>query len=209
MRGRSVVCIAALILVCPAAYGATLTFDEVPSGTVLWDSPYAYSHRVWFSQDFRATDHRGSSWGPPHSGSNVLASVGDPDFNPRVLFGYYTTSEADRDPIQAVGAYFCTQTGAMVRVTAYHWIPPATTVAVASVVIGAPGESWNNRYVEISSSPGSPFERLEFEGVNSPDDLLGFSADDMTITPIPEPGSLVLLAGGLAGMGASLLRRRR
>lgn len=208
MRTKSAVYIAAIMLCYSAAYGVTLTFDDVPSGTVLWGSSYAYSHRVSFSEDFRVADHSDSGWGPPHSGSNVLTSVGNPYGNPLILFGYYTGSEADPDAIQTVGAYFSTEMGVMVRVTAYRPVSHEY-VPVSTVVIGAPGESWNNRYVEISSTPESPFEMLEFEGVNSPDDLLGFCADDMTIVPVPEPTSLLTLGLAASGLGGVVLRRRR
>lgn len=74
------------------------------------------------------------------------------------------------------------------------------------MVIGTSGESWNNRLVEISTTPDAPFEILKFEGVNSSNDLLGFSADDMTITLVPEPSSLLALACGLGALG--LLRKK-
>jgi hypothetical protein len=90
----------------------------------------------------------------------------------------------------------------MVRVTAYRY-PYGTPT---SVIIGAPGEAWNNRLVEISTSPDQPFDTLDLSGVNSPDDLLGFCADDLTVNLIPEPSSLLALGGGLMGLG--LLRRR-
>ena len=51
----------------------------------------------------------------------------------------------------------------------------------------------DNRYVEISATPDLPFYKLEFEGVNSPNDLLGFCLDDMTITLVREPSSLLAL----------------
>ncbi|MDO8589500.1 MAG: PEP-CTERM sorting domain-containing protein [Armatimonadota bacterium] len=205
MRIKSVVYIVALTLCCSVTYGVTLTFDEVPSGTVLATTAYA-SARVWFTLDFRATDHAGSPWGPPYSGSNVVTSVGTSFGNPHIGFGYFDDSVFDPDLVQSVSAYFSTNVGVMVRVTAYRWGNPS---AVTSVVIGASGESWNNRYVEISSTPELPFERLEFEAVNSPDDLLGFSADDMTILPAPEPSSLAALALGLLPLGAALARRRK
>ena len=66
-----------------------------------------------------------------------------------------------------------------------------TSEPVTSVVIGAAGESWNNRYIGIAAD--SPFEMLQFEGVNTPNEMLGISADDMTVVPVPEPSSLVAL----------------
>jgi len=207
MRARFVICITAVVLCCSVAHGVTLTFDEVSSGTVLRYSTYGDDHRVSFSDDFRATDHTGSGWGPPRSGSNVLTSSGSA--YSRLLFGYYTPSDIEPDPAQSVTAYFSTELDAMVRITAYHIAEAQPAVLITSVVIGASGKSWNNRYIEMSASPGLSFEMLEFEGVNSADDLLGFCADDMTITLVPEPSSLIAVAGGLAGLGGMALRRRR
>lgn len=77
-------------------------------------------------------------------------------------------------------------------------------VTAASVLIGAPGETWLNRYVEIRGGPGAPFDSLAFEGVNSPDDLRRFSVDDMTITPVPEPfGAAGDVRGHIRNAGAA------
>ena len=131
-----------------------------------------------------------------------------PPIYPFVHLGYFTTHDYDPDPVQSVSAFFSTQTGAMVRVTAYR---PGVSdfVPVVSTVIGAEGESWDNRLIDLSTTPDLPFELIRFEGVNSPDDLLGFCLDDMTITLVPEPSSLLALAGGLAALGFPLIRRRR
>ena len=204
MRSKLIVCIVATVVCCSAAYGRTLTLDEFPSGTVLSDSSY---YRLSFLRNFQAIDHTLSSWGPPHSGSNVLTVVADPYYDiASVLFGRLLPTALDVDHIRSVGAYFSTDTGAMVRITAYHI--SGTYTAVTSLVIGAAGESWNNRYVEISC-PQSSFWQLRFEGVNSSSELLSFCADDMTITYVPEPSSLLALCAGLVSAGALLRRRRR
>jgi hypothetical protein len=198
-------------LCCSAGYGVTLTFDDIPSGTMLWGSPYAYNNRVVFVDYFLATDHTGSTWGPPHSGNNVLTLSGDIGVNPFILFGRSTEAYTYRDSIQSVGAYFSTQSGAAVKITAYYdemWGEHTSTL-ISSVVIGDGSEPWNNRYVEIGS-PGAVFNHLEFEGVNSTSDLLGFCADDMTVNrAVPEPSSLLALFGGLAGVGGFAIRRKR
>jgi hypothetical protein len=208
MFTRLSVCIMISMLLCAAAKAIVVDFDAVPSGTVLQGSDYAYSNRLSFSAEFRATDHTDWDWGRPHSGSNVLTSVEQlcPPIYPFVHLGYFTTHDYDPDPVQSVSAFFSTQTGAMVRVTAYR---PGVSdfVPVVSTVIGAEGESWDNTRVELSTTPDLPFELIRFEGVNSPDDLTGFCLDDMTITLIPEPSSLLALAGGLAALG--FLRRRK
>ena len=210
MFTRLSVCIMISILSCSTAHAIIVNFDGVASGTVLQFSDYAYSHRLFFSQEFRATDHTGSAWGLPHSGSNVLTSTEQlcPPIPPFVGFGYFTTHDYDPDPVGSVAAFFSTQTGAMVRITAYR---PGVSdyVPVVSTVIGAEGESWDNRLIDLSTTPDLPFELIRFEGVNSPDDLLGFCLDDMTITLVPEPSSLLALAGGLAALGFPLIRRRR
>ena len=198
----------AIVGFCSVAHSHTLTFDDVPSGTFLHDTFYMDTYRVAFDSLFQAADHSASSWGLPHSGSNVLVWAGSGsalELGGRILFGYYTAEYAEPDDVQSVDAYFSTDTGVMVRITAYRGIAPGTSVVVGSVVIGSPGESWDNRPVEISF-PEGPFDRLDFEGVNYPEELLSLCADDMTVVPVPEPCSLLALA---AGLGALALRRRR
>ena len=202
MGPRFIICIAMIGFLHSQACAVTMAFDEVPSGTVLYNSSYAYDNRVVFSDDFRATDHTGSDWGPPYSPSNVLTSVGRSYGESGLFFGRVKLDGPYPDPVGSVSAYFSTQPGAMVRISAYRYNP---NNPMFSLVMGNSGESWDNRYVEITSSQ-LPFYGLKFEGVNSPNDLLGFAADDMTITLVPEPSSLLALAGGLAALG--LLRRR-
>ena len=207
MKTRTWLCIPTVLVLGSLACGATLTFDDVPSGTVLRGSAYAYTHRIWPSSDLQAIDHTASPWGHPYSGSNVLVSTGS--FPPSIIgFGYFTTYSADWDHLQSLSAYFSTAPGAMIKITAVHWVGPGG-VPVGSTVIGGLGESWDNRYVEIRpSSPQYSFEEIVIESVNSPSDLTGFCADDMTITLVPEPSSLLALAGGLVALGLPVIRRK-
>ena len=76
---------------------------------------------------------------------------------------------------------------------------------MARAYVGAVGESWNNRYVEIASAEGL-IDLVMLHSVSSDDALLHYSADDMTIIPVPAPASLLGLATGLAALA---LRRRR
>ena len=57
----------------------------------------------------------------------------------------------------------------------------------------------------ITSEAGE-IRYVHFGRVNSPDDRLGFCADDITIIPVPEPCSLLALAAALTPL---ILRRRR
>ena len=207
MSAKLAICIMLIAIVPVPVYANMLTFDDVPSGTLLYALAYSPDHYAIFFQDFQATDHTGSAWGYPHSPPNVLTSLGGTDS--RILFGHGPGPPWIGDPVQSVGAYFSTDAGATIRITAFHQDPYGPLVPVTSVTIGGVGESWDNRYLAISTTPNLPFELLKFEGVNSADDLLGFCADDMTITLVPEPSSLLALGGGSMGLAGLAVRRRR
>ena len=205
--------LAAMVFPCSTpAQCRTLSFDDVPSGTdLLSSSLYTGTYRVRF-KTFHATDHSGATWGTPFSAPNVAACSAIPaGGSAQVNFGIVTPSVFDPDFARTVGAHFSTDTGAVVTMTAYHPVQIGGinySEPVISVTIGAPGQSWDNVYMEITS-PDVPFNELMFRGVSSPNDLLGFCMDDMTITYVPEPSSLLALCAGIGAMGAVIRRRRR
>jgi hypothetical protein len=197
-----IICTLVMLSALPV-YSATFTFDEFPSGTVLRYTYYRTDCRVLFYEEFRATDHTGSDWGLPHSGNNVATVNANPYFPATISFGYFTGGNAHWDPVQSVRAFFSTKPGASIRINAYQSQPYRLR---ATLVLP---ESLENELIEISTFPDQPFDTLDIEGVNSWNDLGGFCLDDMTITLVPEPSSLLALGAGLMGLGAVGLLRRR
>lgn len=111
-----------IILLCSATYGTTITFDEVPSGTLLAGSSYYNdNYRVWFAAPFQAISYTELVWAIPHSGNNVFVWSDEErellPYGGSVSFGYVTPAWAVYDLISSVGAYFSTQTGVMIRMT--------------------------------------------------------------------------------------------
>jgi hypothetical protein len=86
----------------------------------------------------------------------------------------------------------------------YHssWYDPP----VALATIGAPGQAWNNVYIEINSAYGQ-INMVEFKPVTT-DALSHFCADDINVEFVPEPSSLAALCVGLAAIGGIARRRR-
>lgn len=196
--------IAGIVLFGRAAAGAsyTLTFDDVPSGTALWYcNAYRYDRGATFDMGFHTADHAACPWAVAQSDPNVLLWTGNPyDQFARLIFGRYTTSSASPYWVEFTSAYFSTQVDTVVRLTAYDG-----NDAVGSVLIGSPDEAWDRKRVEIRGT--RPFYSIDFEGVSGAG-LCGFCLDDLAVTPVPEPSSLLAFFAGAGGSAALVLKRR-
>lgn len=204
------ICIFIVVYGCPTVAAYTLTFDDVPSGTMLSNSSMYYlDYGANFADSFQTADHTNSEWGKSLSSPNVVIWTGDPysDFA-SLKFGHYTWSSIEPCNVSSLDAYFSTDIDAVVKLTAYNWVAPSTLTEVANALIGESGQSWDNQYVEIKSA-GNTFNMLTFQAVAGSNGLQGFCVDNMTVTPVPEPSSLLALLCGIGGISGMIWRRKR
>jgi hypothetical protein len=194
--------IAVLTFCCSSALWAyTLAFDDIPIGANL--GYYSDQYGVFFSS-WTSVDSATLGWGQSHSGANVAMWSGSPGTGAFAWFGHRENGEPVYKSVSSLGAYFSTDTDAVIRMVGYS--TAGGWKSVASATIGGSGQSWSNRYLEISSQAGD-IEWVIFEGVSSPDARYHFYLDDMTVVPVPEPSSILPLAAGLLWLVP--IRRRR
>ena len=162
---------------CAPGHAYTLSFDETaPPGAPPWWNVLGFYEDTYGALfgGFVVADHSGSTWGTPRSGTNVLS------YGVQIKFGFTDTDPYTPYAICSFSGYFSTEMGAVIDIVGYHgnhWHP------VASARVGAPGESWSNQYVEISSAAGD-IDYLLFHAV-TPDGLAHYCADDITVVPVP------------------------
>lgn len=189
-----------LASLAPAAHAVLLTFDGYTGPH--WDNPtsYGWDYGIGFDSFFIVADHSGSTWGPPHSLNNVL--IVNPSGHlseAHMWFGNVHTGIPSN--IYTFGGYFSTEPGTVLEILG-HGIDGGNPV---SAYIGAAGESWNNRYVQIGSSVG--IDGVEFRALTA-DALQHFCADDVNVEFVPEPSSVLAILAGLSGIGGLVWRRR-
>ena len=181
----------------PSPY--TVTFDDIPPGADL--SHYDEEYGLSLVPGWEVAEH---------SETNVLVWRGNPNFGAGFGFGHDPTDYPETTylpyTVRLVGAHFSTEPGVLLEMIGYS--RGAMPMAIASASIGSPTESWTDRYVEIFSETGD-IAYVYISGVNSQEDRYHFSIDDLTISLVPEPSSLLALGGGLGAVGGLALRKRR
>jgi hypothetical protein len=185
---------------CCTLWAYTLTFDDIPQGQGL--GYYTSQYGIGWYSGFHVVDQSQNSWSQAHSGTNVLIWNGPLSRATGWYFGGDLTTFPNYT-VRSVGAYFSTDMGQVLTIFGVR-----LDGSSVSATIGATGESWHDRYVEVSSAAGD-IVGVGIGGISSSDARYRFSMDDLTIEPVPEPSSLAALALATSGVGLGLFRRRR
>lgn len=193
-----------LILLCfaSASCAYVVTFDDVSPGQNL--SSYYTAYGLDMAHGWEVVDTGTAGWGVAQSGNQALIWNGIPSFAAWFGFG---DDGPNQQGVRSVGAYFTTRPGVILKMLGH------TTFGDVTTSIGS-AEGWTNHYVQLNAKNWghgiwSNILDVVISPTNSPDAVYAFSMDDLTVTPVPEPSSLLALFAGLGGCGILLRRRRR
>ena len=197
------------------ACAVTLTFDDIPED---WGAEYGVNPVRYYGEayginfetrSFYIADHSESTWGKPRSGSNVLAIDGSYGWGNYASIGLKKipppgTGFPEMLYASSVSGYFSTKPGVILEIVGYR--DRISDGVGALVIIGSPNEAWENVFVNIAYAEG--INMIAFQSI-TPDALSHFCVDDLEITFVPEPSSVVALGFGLVPLGLTLRRRRK
>ena len=142
-------------------------------------------------------------WDPtPLFGSNLLTTAQNITWSPTIAFvspPLYLNGNGVPAPASYVGAYFSTPYGVVDDMAVYTWPGGnAQGEPLDTIQIGSSTSSWSNVYVDYSAA--GDIGGLIFQSTNggAPGP---FCLGDLTVTPVPEPSSVLPLAGGIIRNG--------
>ncbi len=172
------------LAMAPAAFATTLTFDDLPAGTVVTNQ-YFNTGGVLFSgwtgsapviaNDFAMPDSPVLSPNPPYAGNFLIQFVG-----------------GGATGVQFDSGYWDTQGSGSILV-----FDPAANL-IASLTNGGTG------VFHFDLSGYGSIGWIVFDSTNDP---AGADIDNLTYNGVPEPGSLILLGTGLMGVAGTIRRK--
>lgn len=184
--------LALLLGAVPALAAPPLDFDALDDGTVL-DTAYpgmVFSNTIILSSGVSLNELEF----PPRSGSNVASDDGGP-----IVITFLS-------PVQSFSAYFTYMEP--LQLTAFD--AESVQVAQASSLFannllesGAAGSS-PNEFIVLAAASG--IASVQIAGAS---EGASFTMDDLSVSAVPEPGMLALLACGALVVGGAARRRRR
>ena len=188
-----VMCLYVFALV-PAAYGESVNFDSVPTGS--------YSSLTF--SDFVLTFPGGNghfnivpaSPGPPISGQAAISYYQNPGpdaflVTPTSLMAYFSIAGGDYD-----------QDTDYLHLRAYD----AFNNLIGSNDNTVPNDLYGGVYVTVGTT--TPIDHLQFwSDGDFPGSVYWDSITTSSTTPVPEPGSMVLMVSGLLGLAGAVRRR--
>jgi hypothetical protein len=183
-------CVLVLAFSAPAFAGSiTLNFEQYPEFTQITNQYAADNVTFTNAMQLVAPGYDYYDY-PPHSGSGVITNDDGFEDNPSTLIMTFTGD----DP-HSLSGWFSAPSG--ITIDAYD---------SSSDLIATFTGSTNQSNAEFMLDPGTPIAYVTFNAAIGAD---GLTLDDLTYTPVPEPGTLTLICTALlAGFGMLLGRRK-